>query len=459
MFQTRLLRTTTFRVALLYLSIFFLSISALYAYFYLSAVGLMSDQTDLAIEADMEDLSRRYEEGGIPNLARRVAVLSRDPRLSVYLLMDPDGRPVAGNLNKKPDLRDVGGGWQEFEFLRITDNFEETHAARAKTFTLPSGFYLLVGRDVEEFHKFGAVIWRAVIYGLGLTVILGLVGGILVSRHFTRRIDTINRTSSDIMAGDLSRRIPVSGSGDEIDQLGNNLNLMLGRIESLMNGMREVTDNIAHDLRSPINRLRNRLEVTLLQTASPEEYKKVLEETIQEADELLAVFNALLSVAQLESGAREIEQAPVDVVELIRQVVDFMEPAGEERGVSFNLDLPEDAFTVNAARPLISQALINLIDNALKYGRAEDSQITVGFEREAETLVIYVADNGPGIPPSDMSRVTERFVRLDTSRNRQGSGLGLSLVSAVAQRHGGKLRLRKNPPKGLRAEIVLNCGA
>ena len=362
---------------------------------------------------------------------------------------------MAGNLNKIPDMKDAGEDWQEFEFVRITNNFEEKHAARAKTFTLPQGFYLLVGRDVEEFNKFSAVILNAMIYGLAMTVLFGLIGGVLISRNFTRRIDSINRTSSDIMAGDLSRRIPVRGSGDEIDQLGVNLNMMLSRIESLMNGMRDVTDNIAHDLRSPINRVRNKLEVTLMKPASPEDYKKIMQETIAEADELLAVFNALLSVAQLESGARDIQKEMLDVVDLIKQAVEFMEPAGEEIGVHFDLDLPEDPLFIKAARPLMSQAIINLIDNSLKYGRSNDPVISVGITTSKDTLTIYVSDNGPGIPPADMSRVTERFVRLDASRNRPGSGLGLSLVSAIAQRHGGELCLQQNLPQGLRAEIVL----
>ena len=440
---------------MLYLSIFLLSTSSLYAYLYWNTVSLISGQTDAAIEADIADLSERFQKGGIPSLARRVAVLSRDPRLSIYLLVDPDGRPMAGNLNKIPDLQETGDGWHEFEFLRITNNLEEMHAARAKSFTLPQGFYLLVGRDVEEFKKFGDVILNAMIYGLGLTIFFGLFGGVVISRNFTRRIDSINRTSSDIMAGDLSRRIPLKGSGDEIDQLGMNLNLMLGRIESLMDGMRDVTDNIAHDLRSPINRLRNRLEVTLMKPASSEVYKNVLQETIAEADELLAVFNALLSVAQLEAGARDIKKEKLDVIDLIKQAVEFMEPAGEEIGVSFQLDLPDAPILINAARPLMSQALINLIDNALKYGHADTPIISVGLTKSNDILTIYVADNGPGIPPSDMSRVTERFVRLDASRNRPGSGLGLSLVSAIVQRHGGMLRLHQNFPQGLKAEIVL----
>ena len=455
MFQTNLLKTTTFRAALLYLSIFLFSSSTLYAYLFWNTFSLISSQTDAAIEADIADLSQRYKEGGIPSLARRVAVLSRDPRLSIYLLIDPEGRPMAGNLNKIPDMKDAGEDWQEFEFVRITNNFEEKHAARAKTFTLPQGFYLLVGRDVEEFNKFSAVILNAMIYGLAMTVLFGLIGGVLISRNFTRRIDSINRTSSDIMAGDLSRRIPVRGSGDEIDQLGVNLNMMLSRIESLMNGMRDVTDNIAHDLRSPINRVRNKLEVTLMKPASPEDYKKIMQETIAEADELLAVFNALLSVAQLESGARDIQKEMLDVVDLIKQAVEFMEPAGEEIGVHFDLDLPEDTLFIKAARPLMSQAIINLIDNSLKYGRSNDPVISVGITTSKDTLTIYVSDNGPGIPPTDMSRVTERFVRLDASRNRPGSGLGLSLVSAIAQRHGGELCLQQNLPQGLRAEIVL----
>lgn len=458
MFQVKLLNTSTFRAALLYLTLFTLSVAALLFYLFWNTSQLMREQTDEAILADILSLSTSFKSGGVPRLARSVSALSRDPRLSIYLLLDPEGRPVAGNLNKKPDLTPLGDNWYSFEYLRITDNREELHAARARVFNLQPGFYLLVGRDIEETVRLQKVMLQAAIYGLGLILILGIGGGLLMSRNFRRRIDSINQASSQIMDGDLSRRIPLTGSGDEIDQLAGNLNQMLMRIEGLMTGMREVTDNVAHDLRSPINRLRSRLEVTLMKPASNEEYRDVLMQTIEEADKLLVTFNALLSVARLEAGSAEVRMEELDITRLVQDAVEFVSLVAEEQGVQIHLDIPEkspnEKIHIRASRPLLSQAVINLLDNALKYGITDTPEIRVAV-RVTDRLVISVADNGPGIPPQDMARVTERFVRLDASRNRPGSGLGLSLVSAVAQWHGGELHLRRNEPQGIIVEIML----
>lgn len=275
------------------------------------------------------------------------------------------------------------------------------------------------------------------------------------------RVDEINRSSRDIMDGDLSQRLPIAGTGDELDQLGLNLNAMLDQIEALMTGMRQVTDNVAHDLRSPLNRLRNRLEVTLMQEASPEDYKQALEKTIAEADSLLGTFNALLMIARAEAGSLRDSMTWVDLSASLRDAAELYEPVAEEKDLVIHIDVPGD-MKIWGNRELLSQAVANLLDNAIKHGlpqeAGDDRVITVSagpdLARPGRGIVLSVADHGPGIPAAERQHVLERFVRLEASRNTPGSGLGLSLVAAVARLHGGSIELDDNRP-GLRVTLHL----
>ena len=350
-------------------------------------------------------------------------------------------------------------GWLSFVYPRRTVEGEvEIHEAIAVMTRLPEGMSLLVGQDIEERRQLEAQITNALGWAVGAMIVLGILGGAIISRNLVARIDDINRTAKDIMGGELSRRIPVTGAGDEIDQLAENLNDMLDQIERLMLGMRQVTDNIAHDLRSPLNRLRNRLEVTLMKPATQEEYAQALEKSIHEADELLGTFNALLLIARAEAGAARDGMDWVDLSALAQDAAELYEPVAEEAGLRLDLAI-EPGIEYHGHRELLAQAIANLLDNAIKHaahpGGIGEGVIRLAVQsRGSRGAEVSVSDNGPGIAPEDRERVLGRFVRLEQSRNTPGSGLGLSLVSAVTRLHGGALRLEDNEP-GLRVVIGL----
>ena len=463
MLPINLLKTSTFRLALLYLGLFAASSSLLLAYVYWNTAGFLVRQTDEAVQAEITGLAEQYSQGGLPLLVHTVIQRSRDPGQSLYLVLDPDGRVLAGNLDVRPAIKPGADGWMDFIYSRKGLEGIELKAARARAFYLPEGFFLLVGRDVQERREIESLITNALVWAIALTLALGFVGGLFMSRNMLARVDEINKTSQDIMRGDLSRRLPIGGTGDELDQLGRNLNAMLDQIEALMIGMRQVTDNVAHDLRSPLNRMRNRLEVTLLQNNSPDEYRQVLERTITEADHLLTTFNALLMIARAEAGSLRESMTSVDPATILRDAAELYEPVAEESGSTLHVEA-EDGLQVRGNRELLSQLITNLIDNAIKHGRPvnTDSEaeaplptIDVKAERIGDRRVeISVADHGAGIPSDQYGKVLERFVRLESSRNTPGSGLGLSLASAVARLHGGYIFFTDNEP-GLKVTLSL----
>lgn len=457
----KLLKTSTFRLAVIYLALFAASAITLLAYVYWNTAGFLARQTDEAVEAEITGLAEQYRQGGLPLLVHTVIQRSRDPGQSLYLVLDPAGRVLAGTLDARPQIEAGPDGWFDFSYNRKTLDGIEIKAARARAFYLQEGFYLLVGRDVQERREIENLITNALIWAIGLTVALGLAGGLFMSRNMLARVDEINRSSLDIMGGDLSQRLPIAGTGDELDQLAQNLNAMLEQIEALMIGMRQVTDNIAHDLRSPLNRLRNRLEVTLMQEASAEDYRQTLEKTIAEADNLLGTFNALLMIARAEAGSLRDSMSWVDLNATLQDAAELYEPLAEEKGVTLKVDV-EDGLKIWGSRELLAQAVANLLDNALKHGLPENDAIEnviaitarPDLVRAGRGVVLAVADHGPGIPERERQRVLERFVRLEASRNTPGSGLGLSLVAAVARLHGGTIELGDNGP-GLRVTLNL----
>jgi signal transduction histidine kinase len=322
---------------------------------------------------------------------------------------------------------------------------------------LPGNFYLLVGRDVKEVRQIENLITSSLAWAVALTIGLGLIGGLIMSRNMLARLDDINRTSREIMGGDLARRIPVSGTGDELDQLAENLNNMLEQIEALMIGMRQVTDNIAHDLRSPLNRLRNRVEVTLMsEHSTTKDYRDALERTISEADYLLSTFNALLSIARAEAGNSRESMEWINLTDLVETAAELYEPVIEEQGARFSLAVEKD-LRLFANRELLSQAILNLLDNAIKHGGLEGDiaeEIVLSAQRIDARVIIKVSDRGQGIPVEERARVMERFIRLEASRNTPGTGLGLSLVAAATRLHGGTVELTDNEP-GLTVSLSL----
>ena len=460
MLPINLLKTSTFRLAVLYLGLFAASAIMLLAYVYWNTAGFLVRQTDEAVQAEITGLAEQYAQGGLPLLVHTVIQRSRDPGQSLYLVLDPAGRLLAGNLDVRPSVAPGADGWMDFIYSRRALEGVEMKAARARAFYLPEGFYLLVGRDVQERREIESLITSALVWAIVLTLGLGLVGGLFMSRNMLARVDEINKSSLDIMEGDLSRRLPIAGTGDELDQLGRNLNAMLDQIEKLMTGMRQVTDNVAHDLRSPLNRLRNRLEVTLLNESSPEEYRQVLERTIAEADHLLTTFNALLMIARAEAGSLRESMTSVDPATIMRDVAELYEPVAEESGLAIHVNV-QDGLQVRGNRELLSQVLTNLIDNAIKHGKpvagTEGAKPVIEISAMPDAggrIQLSVADHGPGIPQHEHARVLERFVRLEASRNTPGSGLGLSLASAVARLHGGRVDFEDNKP-GLRVTLSL----
>ncbi len=456
-FQPKLFRTTTFRLSVLYIALFGATAAIAIAYIYWNTSGLIARQLDGAIQTEIQGLDEQYRTGGLARLVNTVAERSRTPSESLYLVTDRKGRHIAGNLTSvSPGL------WNavdqiEFVYGRKTSSGTKYRLALANVFRLRDGFRLIVGRDIEDRREFEQVIRSAFLFGLGLMIFVGLGGGLLVSRNLLARIDAITATSRTIMAGDLSGRVPVAGGDDELDRLSESLNAMLDRIEQLMAGLREVSDNITHDLKTPLNRLRNRIEDSLRRHGSVQEYRETLERTIEEADELIKTFNAVTSITKLEAGTVGGFREEIDLAALMADVAELYEPLAEEKGLMLETHLPKSA-RLAADRQLIGQALANLIDNAIKYGHAPEhakgTAITVALRQRAARIEIAVGDHGPGIARADRARALERFVRLETSRSRPGSGLGLSLASAVAKLHGGEIKLEDNKP-GLRAVISL----
>ncbi|MGI9406789.1 MAG: ATP-binding protein [Hyphomicrobiaceae bacterium] len=456
---SNLLKSWTFRWAVLYLLIAVIASGAVISYLFWRTNDLLTVQVSQTLASEEKGLREQFQLGGIGLLRATVAERARAPGAGIYLLVDENKRKLAGNLNRvPPELDGTRGGVFSYRRRSISGAIEKRTGV-GRPIRVQGGALLIVARDIHDQQSFADTSQRILLWGVLLIGLIGLGGGILVSRNIFRRIDAVTATSRTIMAGNLSERIPVNGSGDELDRLSENLNAMLERIEHLMSGMREVSDNIAHDLKTPLNRLRNRVEGALREGGGAPAYREALELTIDEADDLIKTFNALLSIARLEAGAAGDNMEMLKLGDVVGDVVELYEPVAEEAG--HRLDTGSiAALNIPGDRQLIGQALSNLIDNALKYGVPRNGdpertvQITLSVERCDDKAAIIVADNGPGIPQDERERVLKRFVRLEESRSRPGSGLGLSVVSAVARLHGGALKLEDNEP-GLRAVLLL----
>jgi signal transduction histidine kinase len=447
-------RTATFRLAFAYLGLFAVSVLVVLGFIYWRTAGTLSTLSDDAIRAEVQGLAEQYKRFNVMGL--RTIIVERAARQSLrnslYLLTMGDV-PLAGNLSTwPPDAVATDRDWINFTYEREDDSEHEKRPGRAYQVTLSGGYRLLVGRDTKEVSAIGDAIRSTLMWAIGITGLIGVLGGVWMSRNVLRRLEVINRTSRDIMSGDLTRRIPVMGNRDELDGLANNLNQMLEQIERLMMGMREVADNIAHDLRTPLNRLRNKLEGAMIGNQSREETMAALESAILEADGLISTFNSLLLIAEAETGAHRDTLEPVDLSEVIHDIADLYEPAAEDRGISLKFIAPAKVM-VRGNRSLLARAAANLVENALKYtpkGGAVTVSASVNGRDHRPTVI--VRDTGPGIPEGDRERVLDRFVRLERSRNTPGSGLGLSLVAAVARMHEAVIKLEDARP-GLLATL------
>jgi len=457
----KLVRTTAFKLTLVYLTVFALFAVLLLGYFAWNTRRLITEQITETVDAEITGLSEQYRTGGIRRLVLIVDNRSRRPGSSLYLVTTASGEGLAGNVGSlAPGVLDKAG-WTETAYRRLDESEDAEHEALARVFQLPGGFRLLVGRDLEERQRLQDIIVSAGRWSIAIVVVLGLSGGFFVTRRVLTRIDAMTGTTQRIMTGDLTGRLPIAGTGDEIDRLAGNLNTMLERIEALMHGLKEVSDNIAHDLKTPLTRLRNRCEEALRTARTEAEYRSALESTIEESDRLIQTFNALLMIARTESGQGREEMTEFDAAEIARDVGELYEPLADENGLSLKIEAPAPA-RLTGNRDLVSQALANLVDNAIKYAKyappdahgAANGEIVVAARGEGDGIELAVSDHGPGIPLGDRGRVVERFVRLEKSRSEPGSGLGLSLAAAVAHLHGGELTFEDNAP-GLRAVITL----
>ena len=447
-----ILSSITFKLALIYTLIFGVSVGVLFYFVYFSTTGFVIQQKEAAIEADVTGFQETFERSGVTGLIIAVnrRASSGTSRDGIYLLVDSVGSTLAGNLRSWPRNAVADDLWVNFTINDLRRAEAETADVRAKQYVVQGGqqnYMLLVGRDVRDAREFRGRLLDSLNVGLAITLALGVFGGLIFSSTIMRRIAAITRTCRSIMSGDLSQRVPVTSQNDELGQLSGSINAMLDQIERLMNGMRQVSDNVAHDLRTPLTRLRSRLESALRHMDDPSE-RETIEGAIADADSLLATFAALLRIARAEAGSQR-NFVDINLNALAEEVVDLYGPLAEEKGLEFVTQFDE-GLSARGDPNLIAQALANLIDNAVKY--TQKGAVTVALTQRDGRPAFIVADTGPGIPEAYRGKVLERLFRLEQSRTSPGSGLGLSLVSAVAKSHGLDLKLEDNMP-GLRVVL------
>src|SRR5208337_3942823 len=456
----RLVLATPFRLFALYVSLFCAAVAAVFIYVNIAMLGFLSHEAEASVQGDHDFLLARFREGGLPRLVNAISERAAASDNALYLLTDGKGRWLAGNLDTvATDLWETQGAAQFSYRKRGSEQIESP--AFGIVARLPGDLHLIVARDIESQEALKRLLRRALILGYTLIFIIGTAGAVIVSRGMLRRVDVASNAARSIMQGNLAQRIPVTGRNDEFDRLSQNLNAMLDRIQDLMVGLKNVSDNIAHDLKTPLHRLRTRAERALQSSRSPEKLAEALGSVIEEADTLIQTFDALLSIARLEAGSRSESFGPLNICALIRDVADLYEPAAEERGLSLRHSCSGDVMMAGENH-LIGQALVNLLDNAIKYAapasdtaeRAQQTDVEIGLEDKGDTVDIVISDRGPGIPKKDRERVLQRFVRLQPSRSIPGSGLGLSLVAAVTRLHDGSVTLEDNNP-GLRVRLTL----
>ncbi|MCX8998443.1 HAMP domain-containing histidine kinase [Rhizobiaceae bacterium BDR2-2] len=439
-----LFKSTAVRLSAVYILLF--ALCASFLVFYVTALSerLMTQQTRDALQAEVTDVRSLYDRAGVNGLLRSMERRSRQPGAGLYIIAGPSGEILAGNAaDIQPGVIDQEG-WTQRPFRYDPYNEGDAsrpHLAIGHVFVLDNGLRIVIGRDLGDPDRFRSLVRRA------LMVALAIMGGgaviiwFFIGRNALKRIDRMSAASKKIMGGDLSERLPVTGSGDEFDRLSGSLNAMLDRIGKLNEGLRQVSDNIAHDLKTPLTRLRNKA-ADALAAREGDDKRAALEGIIAESDQLIRTFNALLMISRVEAGSLAAEMLEVDVSAIAADSAELYEPVAEEVGLALETAI-EPGLTVRGNRELIGQALTNLLDNAIKYAEGGDGPpaLCVTLTREDAATVLAVADHGPGIPEARRDDVTKRFVRLDESRSKPGTGLGLSLVAAVMELHGGRLEL------------------
>jgi len=454
----KIAHNSTFRMVFLYFVLFILSSLILLSFIYWSTVGYIYKQLDHHIEYDMQRLQYIYDTEGKQHLIDAIkSSLKQKNYESIYLLYDKKNKQIlAGNLNKIPDIT---AGWHIIDLSKLTDTpQQQNHSARTLVMSLPGNLIFMNGLDIESAHQQEHIIFNSLIAGIAIVLLLGAIGGFIISISTIKKVNLINDTIYDISRGNFSLRIPTRGTDDDYDLLAKNINEMLDQIYKLMQGMQNISNNIAHDLRTPLTRLRGRLE-TIQQDCSNETAEGI-HEALTETDNLLSTFNAMLRINKVESGAQKGHFTCIAIDNLLQDVVEFYEPLAEDKDISITFD-KKNNINVNADRDMLFQVFTNLFDNAIKY-TPQHGSITISSElvntnadiKEGRYVQVNILDSGIGIPESERKKVLESFYRLEKHRDHQGNGLGLSLASAIVKLHKGNIRFQNNDP-GLKVSIQL----
>ncbi|MFN5083594.1 MAG: sensor histidine kinase [Brevundimonas sp.] len=456
-------RRTPFRVTLLFVALFAAAASAVLGWVYLTSASEARARAEADVRAEVEVLTAIYRERGVEAL--NAALVDRTARggPNLYLLMASDGATITGNISTSP-IDDFTGD-ERVESFRLTSTDEDGRVVRPQSLgvqvRLAGGQMLFVGQDIGDIERYLDRLTQALWTAMLVVVLLGIGGGLLISRNLERSMARLNRVVAAVEGGDLTARAQVRGAGDEIDELGQGLNHMLDRLQASMASIRHAGDAIAHDLRSPLTRMRAKLEVALIDVESGRlDGADALQTALAEADHLLKTFNTVLAIARLQAVSEPPDPETFDAADLASDMAELYEPAAEDKGLEFSAEI-EPGLPLRANRPFLAQALANLIDNAIKYTPPGGAVMLRARHRSSGEVEFSVTDTGPGVPDEDRARVLERFVRLDNSRSEAGAGLGLSLVTAVAAAHGGRVQLDEGPGScdgsgpGLRVALVL----
>jgi signal transduction histidine kinase len=440
------LRSRTFKQALIWIAIVGAVIFALLGYVYWSTASYVRGRSDHAIMAELASLQKAYASAGRSGLIAAISQRLADQRSKggVYLLADSSFVPLAGNLADWPSAMKGSSGWDNFNAR------EGRSLLRARFETFPDGSHLLAGKDIDDLDEFAQKIKVAMAMCILWIFALGGAVGVAITRRTVGRIETINATSRAIMQSGLDQRIPLRGTRDEWDELSANLNSMLDRIDALMVEVKQVTDNVAHDLRTPLARLRGRLERAYDQQRDGDNDQSLIAATLADLDGVLRMFSSLTRISQIEAHDRTAEFHPVNLAEIASEVVELFDAAAEEKGGQLTA-AGDPCVPARGDRDLLFGAVANLVDNAIKHGR-DAGQVTVEVKQTGGGGVISVADDGAGIPTDEYQHVFKRFYRLERSRHTPGNGLGLSLVAAVARLHGAHIELADNAP-GLKIQL------
>jgi signal transduction histidine kinase len=447
----RWFNTVAFRLAIGYGILVLCAVAVISAILYLGTVGVMDREINAKIFGVSDRLTKRFAEHGLEGVQQGIDQLLNDgidSDTEVYLLVGPDGKKIIGNidlLTGRPIQLDELVDERVVRFGRIS-------SSRLLPHHFSNGSILVVGRDMQDVHEINQLILRSLGMGGVLAVVIAVGGAILFRNQLEHRVAAIRHTVLEIEAGDLGRRIPVLDSNDEFTRLNHDINHMLDQIQHLMEGVRNVSNAIAHDLRTPLGRIRSLLDEALGQERSGEKLSTAATDAIRQIDDLTSLFDKLLQIAEAESGTRRQSFEPVALKEIVTDVVEFYDATAEAKGIRLTVGI-EGEPTALGDKDLLATATANLVDNALKYAGAS-ATVRVRAIQERNIVSILVQDDGPGIPSEEMGKVTQRFYRLDQSRSLPGNGLGLPIVSSISHLHSGTFALEDANP-GLKARIVL----